>query len=772
MPFESIHRLRESLHATRRRPHRATVRAPHRPRPRPRPSRRRRPGCRGRSRRADDGFTATAYEVEVTPAGGEPAAFTVESAEQVLVPWPAAPLRSRQAVAVRVRVARRRRRVERLERAGRRRGRPAPRRRLDGPVRQPAHARRPGRRRRRCCAARSTCRGEVVRARLYVTAHGVYRAELNGRRVGDDVLAPGLDQLRAPAALPDLRRHRPGPRRRQRARRPARQRLVPRPARLPRRGAPSTATGWPLLAQLEVTTADGAGARARHRRHLDRRARPTSSPTTSTTASAPTCAAPARPTDTPTRSTSSTPTSAGWSRRTARRCASPRCCPPVAVDHLAVRQDPRRLRAEPRRLGPAAGARRAGGRRGRAAPRRGARGRRARHPAAAHRARPPTRYMLAGGDEVVLEPRFTFHGFRYAEVTGVAGPATPTDVEAVVVGTDMRRTGWFDVVARRCSTASTRTSSGACAATSSTCPPTARSATSGSAGPATSRSSRPPRASCTTAPASSPPGSPTSPPSSSTDGSVPFVVPDVLRHAAARRPRPGATPPRSCRGCSTSAPATSSVLAPAVAEHARLGRPDRRRSPATDRLWAGGFQFGDWLDPTAPPDDPARRKADPDVVATAYLARSAELVAQAAALLGDADDRAALRATSPPRSREAFAARVRHRRRPGAQRRADRLRARAASGRCCPTAEQRERRRPTGWPTWSRTAGFRISTGFVGTPLIADALTDAGDLDAGVPAAAADRVPVVALPGDDGRDDDLGALGQHAARRHASTRAR
>ncbi|MYS56902.1 hypothetical protein GTW46_43810, partial [Streptomyces sp. SID6013] len=38
------------------------------------------------------------------------------------------------------------------------------------------------------------------------------------------------------------------------------------------------------------------------------------------------------------------------------------------------------------------------------------------------------------------------------------------------------------------------------------------------------------------------------------------------------------------------------------------------------RLWSGGFQFGDWLDPTAPPEAPGRAKADPDVVATAHLA--------------------------------------------------------------------------------------------------------------------------------------------------------
>ena len=34
--------------------------------------------------------------------------------------------------------------------------------------------------------------GEVISARLYITAHGVYRAHLNGRVVGDAVLTPGF----------------------------------------------------------------------------------------------------------------------------------------------------------------------------------------------------------------------------------------------------------------------------------------------------------------------------------------------------------------------------------------------------------------------------------------------------------------------------------------------------------------------------------------------------------------------------------------------------
>ena len=56
-----------------------------------------------------------------------------------------------------------------------------------------------------------------------------------------------------------------------------------------------------------------------------------------------------------------------------------------------------------------------------------------------------------------------------------------------------------------------------------------------------------------------------------------------------------------------------------------------------DHLWTGGFQFGDWLDPTAPPDAAAEAKADPDVVATAHLARSAEVVSLAATLVGELD---------------------------------------------------------------------------------------------------------------------------------------
>lgn len=57
-----------------------------------------------------------------------------------------------------------------------------------------------------------------------------------------------------------------------------------------------------------------------------------------------------------------------------------------------------------------------------------------------------------------------------------------------------------------------------------------------------------------------------------------------------------------------------------------------------DGLWDSGFQFGDWLDPDAPGDDPAGGKADRHLVATAYFAKDAADAAAAARILGEHDD--------------------------------------------------------------------------------------------------------------------------------------
>jgi len=51
--------------------------------------------------------------------------------------------------------------------------------------------------------------------------------------------------------------------------------------------------------------------------------------------------------------------------------------------------------------------------------------------------------VVSSGDGDVFEPRFTTHGFRYVRVEGHPGPLGPDDVTGVVVHSDLRRTGWF-----------------------------------------------------------------------------------------------------------------------------------------------------------------------------------------------------------------------------------------------------------------------------------------------------------------------------------------
>jgi alpha-L-rhamnosidase len=52
-------------------------------------------------------------------------------------------------------------------------------------------------------------------------------------------------------------------------------------------------------------------------------------------------------------------------------------------------------------------------------------------------------YVCAGADVEIFEPRFTFHGFRYAEVTGYPGRLAPDDVTARVLHSDTPWTGHF-----------------------------------------------------------------------------------------------------------------------------------------------------------------------------------------------------------------------------------------------------------------------------------------------------------------------------------------
>jgi alpha-L-rhamnosidase len=138
---------------------------------------------------ADASFAQDAYEVEVTRPGGAADVFRVTSSEQVLVPWPAEPLSSREPAQVRVRVSGGGSVSDWSEPATVEAGllgaedwtarfiSPTELGGLDAPA--------------PVLGATFDVPREIASARLYATAHGVYEATLNGRRVGDHVLAPG-----------------------------------------------------------------------------------------------------------------------------------------------------------------------------------------------------------------------------------------------------------------------------------------------------------------------------------------------------------------------------------------------------------------------------------------------------------------------------------------------------------------------------------------------------------------------------------------------------
>lgn len=54
------------------------------------------------------------------------------------------------------------------------------------------------------------------------------------------------------------------------------------------------------------------------------------------------------------------------------------------------------------------------------------------------------KFILKGGPAETLEPQFTFHGFRYAQITGFPGELTADNIKAVVISSDCPTTGTFE----------------------------------------------------------------------------------------------------------------------------------------------------------------------------------------------------------------------------------------------------------------------------------------------------------------------------------------
>lgn len=142
-------------------------------------------------------------------------------------------------------------------------------------------------------------------------------------------------------------------------------------------------------------------------------------------------------------------------------------------------------------------------------------------------------------------------------------------------------------------------------------------------------------------------------------------------------------------------------------------------------LWDTGFQFGDWLDPDAAPDQPWAAKADKHVVATLCAYRTASLVAAAADVLGDQ----AASEEFGDMARILQAAFTEHYVTDG-----------VITSDCTTVYALAivfgildEPDREFGGQRLAELvekSGFRISTGFAGTPFVTDALTVTGHLDA------------------------------------------
>ncbi|MCK2220251.1 glycoside hydrolase family 78 protein [Actinomadura sp. ATCC 31491] len=332
-------------------------------------------------------------------------------------------------------------------------------------------------------------------------------------------------------------------------------------------------------------------------------------------------------------------------------------------------------------------------------------------------------YTLRGDAEPeTYEPRFTTHGFRYAQIDG--WPGGPLDVVAVVCHTDMRPTGDFDCsepLLNRLHDNVRWSMRGNYVDLPTDCP------------------QRDERLGWTGdiqvfAPAAAFLYDCAGPLSSwladlaaeqGELGTVPPYVPWV----------PLLFPPQPTAAWGDAAVLVPWLLYQRTGDLGLLGRQYPSMAAwveevaglaGEDHLWDEGFQFGDWLDPAAPPDDPGRARTDHALVATAYHAWSARIVADAAALLGrDAD--AARHRELAERVRAAFR---REFVTPSGRLACDTQTAYALAL-CFDLLDGPGQRERAGRRLAELVAedDHRIGTGFVGTPLICDALASVGAYD-------------------------------------------
>ena len=342
-------------------------------------------------------------------------------------------------------------------------------------------------------------------------------------------------------------------------------------------------------------------------------------------------------------------------------------------------------------------------------------------------------YTLLGDGVETWEPRFTFHGFRYAQIDGWPGTLSPDAIRAVPCHTDMERTGSFecsDPMVNRLHENAVWSMKSNFLDVPTDCPQ--RDERLGWTGDLTVFSP----SACYLHDAAGFLESWLADVAAdqTEDGVVPIVIPNLFARVDA--PAAGLF-----KGTAQAVWGDAGVIVPWVL-YERYGDPGilatqyesmRRwvdcveRLAGPTRLWDQGFQLADWLDPSAPPDQPQRAMTDPHLVATAYFSRVAELLSRAAGVLGREDDRARYWALADE-------VRVAFRREyvtPSGRMASDSQTA-YALGLLFGLIESEEPRQRAARRLVSlvRHNGFRVGTGFVGTALILDALCEEGEIDA------------------------------------------
>ena len=256
-------------------------------------------------------------------------------------------------------------------------------------------------------------------------------------------------------------------------------------------------------------------------------------------------------------------------------------------------------------------------------------------------AKETVRYTTRGGGEEVYEPHFTFQGFRYVAVGGWPGELKPGDFTGVVVHSAMRRTGSFetsDAMLNQLEHNIIWGQKGNFVDVPTDCPQ--RDERLGWTGDAEVFA-------------------PTASFNFDTaafytkwlkdvaldqedNGAVPFVIPNALTHDT----RKGAAASAGWADVATVVPWTvyqaygDKRILEEQYPSMKAWVEYMRRAAGNSYIWSSGFSFGDWLAfATTDSDYPGATTAK-DFLQTAYFARSTELLARTAEVLGKKDDAA------------------------------------------------------------------------------------------------------------------------------------